>query len=61
MCECADPNCPFHRGESECSKPVELQLFRSDMQDESGTLFCADCGTDALNSGLFSTEEEKGA
>lgn len=58
-CECADAMCPVHRGES-CQwsggKPSTTILYRVDMEDRTGTLFCEGCADDAMESGLFSTE-----
>jgi hypothetical protein len=32
-------------------------LYRVDMDDETGTKFCTECGVDAMESGLFADEE----
>ncbi len=53
-CECSDPGCPVHPGESHCSHTGSQSLYRIDMQDETGTLMCENCAQDAFESGLFS-------
>jgi hypothetical protein len=55
QCECADRECPAHRGSSECRGRAQATLFRVDMTDRTGTRFCTDCTFDAWESGLFST------
>jgi len=57
-CECSGPGCPVHKGYSECFHRAQVTVFRTDMDDQTGTLMCADCATDALNSGVFTPEEE---
>jgi len=53
-CECADPGCPQHKGESECKRVNHVEvLFRVDMDDRTGTRFCGRCADDAMESGLF--------
>lgn len=54
-CECADPGCAHHKGASTCPKPHTgaRLLFRVDMDDRTGTVFCDACADDALDSGLF--------
>lgn len=56
-CECADPQCPCksHIGNADyrCLRPAGITLRRIDMEDYSGARFCAECGEDALSSGLF--------
>jgi len=54
-CECSDPGCPVHPQRSHCQLTVARLLFRIDMQDETGTLFCDGCAEDAWSSGLFNT------
>lgn len=56
ICECSDPGCPVHKGESNCSKKAKYCLIRIDMDDQTGTLMCGDCADDALESGLFRTD-----
>lgn len=55
-CECADPQCPQCHGD--CKLPAESTLYRIDMEDETGTLFCPECADDAFASGLFDSDEE---
>ena len=52
-CECADPQCPAHKGTSKCANKANTVLYRVDMEDASGTLMCDDCADDATQSGLF--------
>lgn len=54
-CECCDELCPVHRGE-ECQEEGTLTLYRVDMDDVSGTVFCDECAEDALSSGLYTDE-----
>lgn len=53
VCECSDRGCPCHNGSEECAKRATCCLIRVDMHDETGTLFCEECATDAMESGLF--------
>jgi hypothetical protein len=57
-CECTDPGCPAHLGAHTCREVTYPRnvLFRVDMQDQSGTVFCHECMADALDSGLYSSE-----
>ena len=59
-CECADPKCPVHEGDSKCTRDARLgilhRLFRIDMEDHTGTAMCPDCSDDAAFSGLFYTK-----
>lgn len=52
-CECADPQCPLHIGNSSCPNRANTILYRVDMQDETGTDMCNSCAEDAYHSGLF--------
>jgi hypothetical protein len=52
-CECSDPGCPEHKGKEHCNRAARTNLRRSDMDDETGTLMCAGCADDAMESGLF--------
>lgn len=56
LCECSDRQCPAHKDYS-CAhrhgKRGQSVLYRVDMTDETGTLFCSDCADDAMESGLF--------
>lgn len=54
-CECTDPGCPKHKGKSECPSAGRRLVFRSDMEDVSGTLMCPKCAEDAMSSGVFYT------
>ena len=51
-CECSDPGCPKGHAET-CVAQATQQLHRIDMDDETGVLFCDECGADALDSGVF--------
>ena len=55
-CECGDADCPVHPGGFYCTRDASdgQTLWRCDMHDRGGTLFCAGCAEDAANSGLFS-------
>jgi hypothetical protein len=55
-CECADPGCPAHLGLGKCAEPTyaRSRLYRIDMEDHTGTVFCEECYEDALDSGVFS-------
>jgi hypothetical protein len=56
-CECADSNCPVHSGSNVCLNAPTTILFRIDMDDETGTAMCDGCTDDALNSGMFTTDD----
>ena len=55
-CECSDPGCPVHKGESKCDNKARYCLLRVDIEDETGTLMCMSCGEDAEDSGLFRSD-----
>ncbi len=57
-CECADKRCPVCKGD--CVNAWDTTLFRADMQDATGTRFCAGCGDDAFESGLFDGDPDYG-
>lgn len=61
LCGCSDPGCPMHLGVSRCERPGPrrwlTRVYRIDMEDETGTIMCADCADDALKSGVFTTRE----
>lgn len=57
-CECTDPSCRTHRGQSHCTYHSEHLLYRIDMHDESGTAMCDGCADDAFSSGLFTTRDD---
>lgn len=59
QCECSDHGCPVHNGWSACLENGEQILYRVDMNDETGTLFCAGCAADAMQSGLFSESKRE--
>lgn len=56
-CECSDPQCPACFGQ--CTNPATVTLYRIDMQDETGTRFCEDCASDAMDADVFRTEEDE--
>jgi hypothetical protein len=67
FCECSDPECPaFTHGINEDGTPdcdefaYAGRLYRIDMYDESGTLMCNRCAEDALESGVFTTDDIDG-
>lgn len=51
FCECADPGCPMCHGQ--CSEQATDIAYRIDMEDDTGTPLCPDCGDDATESGFF--------
>lgn len=55
-CECSDSGCPAHSGKNRCSHQATIVLYRSDMEDRTGTAFCDKCAEDALDSGVFTDE-----
>lgn len=59
MCECSDNQCPVHNGQNECVNLGEVVLYRVDMEDLTGTLFCEECASDALDSGLFVEHDQE--
>lgn len=58
QCECADSGCPVHLGADYCHETTypKNRLYRIDQDDISGTIFCALCLVDALESGVFTSE-----
>lgn len=52
-CECSDPGCPVCRGK--CADVATMELERADMSN-ARVCMCDDCASDALDSGIFSTE-----
>jgi hypothetical protein len=55
QCECSDPGCPEHKGQSKCAFIGRTQtVYRIDMEDRTGTRMCSKCADDAYESGLFS-------
>lgn len=57
-CECSDPGCPVHKGASSCKlwHRFGMTVYRSDMDDRTGTKMCSECASDALDSGVFYTK-----
>ena len=54
-CECADTGCPIHPGKACDAITNEVSLlYRVDMEDNSGVLFCSECAGEAQESGVFS-------
>jgi hypothetical protein len=52
-CECYDKECSAHKG-TNCKRESRTKtLYRIDMEDKTGTRFCDDCESDALESGLY--------
>ena len=58
FCECGDPGCPVCQGR--CRKPARTTVYRSDMEDETGTPMCEGCAADCMDSGVFYTKESIG-
>ena len=56
-CECSDPGCPVHYGSVSCVGNALFVAFRYDTEDSTGTAMCDECTDDALDSGLFYTED----
>lgn len=56
-CECADPKCPVHYGQSQCVNRAAEILYRVDMEDRTGTAFCQECADDAFDSGMFTVRD----
>ena len=50
-CEDSDPQCSICHGH--CQHEGTIILYRIDMEDQTGTLFCEQCADDASESGLF--------
>lgn len=53
MCECVDSGCSCY---GDCAEDGAVRLYRCDMNDHIGTLFCQDCADDAYGAGVFSDE-----
>jgi len=58
ICECHDTHCPVHKTVDDCNRAATSTLYRIDMIDETGTLFCDHCADDAMDSGLFTMSED---
>ena len=56
ICECSDAGCHAHPHRPACNQTGTTLLYRVDMEDPTGTLFCEDCAADTMESGLFATE-----
>lgn len=56
VCECSDPQCGSCFGQ--CHNPATVTLYRVDMEDLTGERMCEDCASDAMESGVFRTEED---
>jgi hypothetical protein len=56
-CDCTDSGCPVHKGANNCQKKATTTVYRIDMKDETGTDMCGGCASDALDSGVFRSEE----
>ena len=54
-CECSDTKCPHCNGG--CPDKATYICRRVDMEDETGTLMCEDCASDAMESGVFDCDE----
>jgi hypothetical protein len=57
-CECSDYQCPVHEHFAHCFQDGSRVLYRIDMIDNTGTLFCPDCADDAILCGLFTTKPQ---
>lgn len=51
-CECKEPNCPVHGGDS-CSSRAIVRLRRIDSHGEPHVEFCDECAAEAVDSGMF--------
>ncbi len=52
-CECSDPGCPCM---GKCTLYGNTTLYRVDMIDKTGTPMCDRCADDALDSGVFTID-----
>lgn len=57
-CECADRECPVHKGYSECPCNAKQAVARVDYEPEEAILLCDGCAADAFECGLFYEVEE---
>jgi hypothetical protein len=64
-CECWDRQCPspghalaasLSDPTSQCQRVASVSVWRMDWVDDKPLVFCVDCATDALCSGVFATE-----
>lgn len=53
-CMCSDPGCPACKGY--CNLAASTVVYRTDMEDESGSPMCTGCAVDAMESGVFTDE-----
>lgn len=53
LCECTDSGCPVHEGKEDCGRRGNGTVYRVDMEDNTGTVMCAACADDAMQSGVF--------
>jgi predicted Zn-ribbon and HTH transcriptional regulator len=58
-CQCADKECPEHKGSSKCMGKAVTTLYRVDMEDKTGTPMCRGCADDAMESGMFDESEDE--
>jgi len=66
LCGCFDNGCKANHGRACLTRIDPLAgdgsgetLYRVDMQDDTGTLFCRACADDAMESGLFCMFDDK--
>lgn len=55
-CECCDSGCCCG---GECHRRAVSVLYRVDMEDGTGTAFCAECYEDAIASDLYRDEQDE--
>jgi len=56
-CKCADPGCGQCCGGRKPHSPGRpTRVYRVDMDDTTGSLFCSGCAQDALDCGMFSSQ-----
>jgi hypothetical protein len=55
-CEDSDTGC--HHCAGRCTRSASVILYRRDMEDATGSLFCDPCAEDAMESGCFMVLEE---
>jgi len=56
LCKCDDPGCGQCCGGRKPHSPGRVsRVYRVDMEDRTGSLFCSGCAQDALDSGMFSS------
>jgi hypothetical protein len=57
-CQCTDPGCPVHKSNPICWETADARVYRIDTEDHSGTWMCEGCASDAMDSGVFTTEDK---